>query len=384
MDTHGPTCAATVLGVLLAGAALGQTASTTAPSAAPTADAGHAAAADGVREWSLGPVVFSGLLDGYYSLNFNHPATSFNEGRNFDVKANEFSLNMAKLTLEDLPNPLGFRLDLGFGRTFDIVNANSSPTAFRYIEQAYLSYKPAAAHGLELDFGKFVTSAGAEVIETKDNWNYSRSFLFAYAIPYYHFGLRAMMPVGKHLTAGVHLVNGWNVVEDNNSGKTAGFTAALSVGKVTWNNTYYVGPENPGNDRGLRHMYDTNLVVTASTKTSFYLNFDYGVNHSQIAGAKHWVGVAGAGRYALNRWFALAPRVEWFNDAGGFTTGTVQKLREATMTAEFKLHDGLLSRLEYRRDWSTAPFFDRGASPAGSKNQQTLLASLVAYFGPKR
>ena len=28
------------------------------------------------------------------------------------------------------------------------------------------------------------------------------------------------MPVGKHFTGGVSLVNGWNNVEDNNSGKT--------------------------------------------------------------------------------------------------------------------------------------------------------------------
>jgi len=35
-----------------------------------------------------------------------------------------------------------------------------------------------------MDLGKFVTSAGAEVIEAKDNWNYSRSLLFVNAIPY--------------------------------------------------------------------------------------------------------------------------------------------------------------------------------------------------------
>jgi hypothetical protein len=29
-----------------------------------------------------------------------------------------------------------------------------------------------------------VTPLGAEMIETKDNWNYSRSLLFALAIPY--------------------------------------------------------------------------------------------------------------------------------------------------------------------------------------------------------
>ena len=43
--------------------------------------------------WSAGPIDFSGLVDGYYSLNFNHPATKNNTWRNFDVKANQFSLN---------------------------------------------------------------------------------------------------------------------------------------------------------------------------------------------------------------------------------------------------------------------------------------------------
>jgi len=33
-----------------------------------------------------------------------------------------------------------------------------------------------------------VTPAGAEVVESKDNWNYSRGLLFAWAIPYFHFG----------------------------------------------------------------------------------------------------------------------------------------------------------------------------------------------------
>jgi hypothetical protein len=170
---------------------------------------------------SLGEINFSGLIDGYYSLNFNHPASQTNQLRNFDVKANQFSLNMAKVTLEHAAEPVGFRLDLGFGRAFEMVHsAEQAPSVFRNIEQAYISYKPAGGKGLQIDFGKHVTMAGAEVIETSSNWNYSRSLLFAWAIPYYHFGLRTSMPVGKHFTAGFHLVNGWNNVEDNNSGKT--------------------------------------------------------------------------------------------------------------------------------------------------------------------
>jgi hypothetical protein len=57
------------------------------------------------------------------------------------------------------------------------------------IEQSYLSYLAPMGRGLQIDVGKFVTQHGAEVIEAKDNWNYSRSLLFALAIPYYHMGV---------------------------------------------------------------------------------------------------------------------------------------------------------------------------------------------------
>jgi len=333
----------------------------------------------------VGSITFSGMIDGYYSFNFNHPESGTNNLRNFDVKANQFSLNMAKVTLEHTPDPVGFRLDLGFGRAFDMIHAaETAPSVFRNIEQAYISFKPAQAKGLQLDFGKFVTAAGAEVIETKDNWNYSRSLLFSWAIPYYHFGLRAVMPLGKHFNAGVHVVNGWNNVEDNNTGKTVGFMTQVVTSKVTWTSTYHAGPEKTGTNEGWRHLYDTTLLLTPTPKLSSYVNFDYGVDKNMFTGNKRWTGIAWAGRYAVNSWFALAPRVEWFNDADGFSTGIVQKVKELTFTAEFKAREGVLSRVEYRHDWSNAQTFDRGAFPMSWKDQDTILVGFVAYFGPKR
>jgi len=45
--------------------------------------------------------------------------------------------------------------------------------------------------------------------------------------------------------------------------------------------------------------------------------------------------------------------------------------------------EGVLTRLEYRRDWSNERFFERG--PVGlSKNQNTILIGMTAFFGPKR
>jgi len=334
--------------------------------------------------WSVGPIGFSGLVDGYYNLNINHPESRTNQLRNFDVMANQFSLNMAKLVMEHAADPVGFRVDLGFGKAFDIVNGTeSSPAAFRNIEQAYVSYKPTSLKGLQMDFGKHVTMAGAEVIETSSNWNYSRSLLFAWAIPYYHMGLRTSMPVGKHFTAGLHLVNGWNNAEDNNTGKTIGLSGAVAAGPVTWSNNYYAGPEKSNTNQGWRHLYDTTILVSCS-KASAYLNFDYGLDKNPGARGNAWYGVAGAAQFAVTDHIGFSPRLEWFKDRDGFSTGTVQTLKEFTLTGEYKFAWGLLSRLEYRRDWSDQPFFEKGATLGGSKTQTTLLAGLVAYFGPKR
>jgi hypothetical protein len=342
------------------------------------------AAQAGAQTWSAGEISFSGLVDGYYNLNFNHPASRTNQLRNFDVKANQFSLNMAKLTMEHAAEPVGFRVDLGFGKAFDLIHgAETAPSAVRNIEQAYVSFKPAGAKGLQLDFGKHVTMAGAEVIETHSNWNYSRSLLFAWAIPYYHMGLRASVPAGKHFTAGFHLVNGWNNVEDNNSGKTFGLTGTATAGPVTWSNNYYAGPEKMGVNEGWRHLYDTTVLVSGS-KASAYLNFDYGADKNVAGPANAWYGLAGAARFAVTDKVAISPRLEWFKDRDGFSTGTVQSLKEFTLTGEYKWAEGLLGRLEYRRDWSDQPFFDRGAGLAAHKNQDTLLVGFVAYFGPKR
>jgi len=48
------------------------------------------------------------------------------------------------------------------------------------------------------------------------------------------------------------------------------------------------------------------------------------------------------------------------------------------------MKEGLISRLEYRRDWSDIAFFDRGATPGSSKSQSTLLAGFTVFFGPER
>jgi hypothetical protein len=354
-------------------------------SSTPPAEAAAAPAAPqgGTPTWSVGPIDFSGAVDGYYTWNNNHPASMTNGLYNFNSQANQFDLSLLKIALSHDADPVGFRVDLGYGNTMQLYSAFDNDGGFnQYVQQAFVSWKPEGGMGFQADFGKFVTSAGAEVVESYLNWNYSRSVPFAWAIPYYHTGLRLSMPAGDRLTLGFQVVNGWNNLRDNNSGKTIGATGAVNLGMATWYINYYGGPENSGTNTGWRHLIDTTLSVTPIEKVSAYLNYDYGQNRN--GGLAAWQAFAAAVKLQANDNWAFTGRGSWFQDRQGFSTGLAQKLKEVTFTGEYKLAEGLLWRTEYRRDWSDQLFFERGGLPFSHDSQDTFTIAFVAFFGPPR
>jgi hypothetical protein len=339
----------------------------------------------------------SGFVDTYYSYNFNTPAKAcatvggvgiFNCLHNFDVAHNSFSLNLAEVALEKKPTTDsrgGFRVDLDYGSAAAIVAGfDPSPTSINQtIQQAYLSFLAPAGKGtVQVDFGKFVTQHGAEVIETKDNWNYSRSLLFTLAIPFYHEGVRVAYSPSDKVTLGANLSNGWNNIVDNNTGKTAGFMAMLKpTAAVAWTVNYMVGPEQTDDNSDMRHLFDTTITYTASPKVSLMLNYDFGKDTISRAGVQ-WQGVAGYLKYTPKSWFALVPRYEFLKDGDGFMTGTSQNLQEFTLTSEFKHKDGVMMRVEYRGDMATTPYFIKHTRDR-VKNQNVFTLGWVYAFSSK-
>jgi hypothetical protein len=371
-----------MMGLLLVLPVSGQDAS---PTAAEPAAAAPAAPQDGAAPtWSVGPIDFSGAVDAYYTYNANHPASMTNGLYNFNSQANQFDLSLLKLTMSHTADPVGFQVDLAYGNTMQLYSAFDNDGGFnQYVEQAFVSWAPTNGRGFKADFGKFVTSAGAEVVESYLNWNYSRSILFAWAIPYYHTGLRLTLPTAGPLTLGFQVVNGWNNLRDNNSGKTIGATGALNLGFGTWYVNYYAGPEAAGTNDGWRHLIDTTLSVSPVSQFSAYVNYDYGQDRSGGSLAV-WQGFAGAVHFQPTSKWGFTARGEVFDDRNGFSTGAIQEVKEVTFTGEYKMAEGLLARAEYRHDWSNVPYFERSISPAFSTSQDTFTVAIVAFFGPMR
>jgi len=341
-------------------------------------------------------IEISGFVDGYYTYNFNRPSQPCatvstvavtNCLYNFNVAHNSLSLNLAEVALEKKPTSdsrAGFRVDLDYGPTTTMVHAAEpgGTTTYQNIEQAYVSFLAPAGKGLQLDFGKFVTWSGQEVIETKDNWNYSRGLLFAWAIPYYHTGLRAAYTVNDKVSLTGFLVNGWNNSADNNTGKTIGGQIILKPNpNLTIIENYTGGPEQTDDNDDWRHLSDTIVTYTVNKQVSVAANYDYA--QDKVAGESvKWQGIAGYLKYQANDWFALSPRFELFDDKDGFSTGTVQTVKEATVTAEFKHKDGLIMRLEYRGDFSDEAFFTKRISES-VKSQNTFTVGVIYAFSTK-
>jgi hypothetical protein len=109
------------------------------------------------------------------------------------------------------------------------------------------------------------------------------------------------------------------------------------------------------------------------------------VDHGQdtVAGTDvTWKGVGLYAKAQANPIFAVIPRFEYYDDSdGGFTTGAAQKVKEFTLTAEVKHSQGLIMRIEYRRDWSDIDFFTKGGSPRDDQN--TFSVGWVYAFSTK-
>ncbi len=346
----------------------------------------------------LRDVEVSGIVDGYYSYN-NNKVDLFTQGRAFDVRHNAFSLQLAKVTLEkknSKDNPLGFRVDLGLGETVDrviSVSDSSRNDATKHVLQAYASYVAPVGNSLTLEFGKFYTPVGAEVIETKDNFNYSRGWLFTYG-PYYHAGLRAKYAINDKLALTGFLVNGWdNLFENNvnnNAGKTVGFQVGLTpTKKFALTQTYLAGPEAPlanvpavSARDNWRHVADTVATVYVTDKLSLLGNFVYGTDGDNTGKRGKWTGFAGYFKYAFNDKLAFSPRFEILHDKNGLRTGTAQTVKDITLTQELKLLNNFITRLEYRRDFSNRKFFTNAAGVA-KDNQNTFLLGVSYFFTSK-
>lgn len=353
----------------------------------------RAAAGEEPQAWYR-QIAIDAFVAASYTWNFDRPPSGQNLFRAFDTDHDVFSLDAAELVVQRpvaKPGEVGFRVDLTLGAVARVAAARGlfrDPVTGKSqdidLQQAFVSYVIPLGRGLRLDVGKFVTPAGAEVIEGYDGYDdeLSRSLLFTLAIPFTHTGLRLSYPFNDKLSATFVLMNGWDNVLDNNAAKSFGLSLAiLPTEKWSIYVTYLAGPERDHDDADFRHLADLVVVYRPTPRLSFALNGDYGFDANAIAPghSAQWVGAAAYARVQLTGRFALALRGEAFWDLDGFRTGQVERLLEATLTSEVKLADGFLLRGELRIDQSDRAVFERAGGAPGHLQPTLAVSALYAF-----
>src|SRR5207245_5752781 len=158
------------------------------------------------------------------------------------------------------------------------------------VQEAYLTWAmpddgPSFLKGLSLKGGKFVTLLGAEVIEQWSTYNYSRSFLFSFAIPFTHTGALVSYPISDKLSVTGGAVEGWDKVQSNNQGWSG-------IGNVTYTLSDQVtlaangiwGPEQTNKTGNKRGVADFVATIKPTSALTLLLNYDWGHEGAAAAG----------------------------------------------------------------------------------------------------
>jgi len=112
------------------------------------------------------------------------------------------------------------------------------------VKDAYASYTIPIGSGLTVKAGKFVTLLGYEVIDGPLNPNFSRSFMFGFAIPFTHVGGLLSYSPFEWLTITAGPVVGWDVARDNNSQMSVmGQFAVTPIKDLPLTLSWITGPE---------------------------------------------------------------------------------------------------------------------------------------------
>jgi len=325
-------------------------------------------------------VNLSGYVTASYTYSSRHTggAGSPIVGRLYDRFHDQIELNAAKLTL-DKPVATdkwdaGAHVDLLFGQNAPVLqSAGLSLGTNGDVEQAYATVNIPAGAGKYVQFkaGKFVTLMGLEVIEDIANPNLSEGNQFIYVENFTMTGVRLDAKPDPKVDFELALINGWDVVQDNNSKKSFmgrlgltpdSLTTVGLAGYVGNEKTAVAGVTPSGNRYGL------DLLVTRKVgKATLNVQGDYGEEKDLPAvgqTAKWWA----AGLWAavdVSPFLNVALRGDYVDDRDGvrtsgvlgFPANTGQKFGSGTLTLNIKRWDAVLIRPEIRYDRSNLLVF---------------------------
>ena len=323
-------------------------------------------------------VTLDGYISGGYTYGFNEDSTIAGTPdlafRQFDGNTDSFDLNQAAFTLAKLPaQGAGGMVNVIAGEDAKVLSASYGDGIQNInVTQAYLQY---ATGGLTIIGGRFVTLAGAEVINDTANANISRGLLFTNVQTLVHTGVRTSYKLGgATIYAGLSnagfsgpaltaAVNGFGPDLDPQKTIELGVSFAPSA-KTSFALVGYQSSDTANGSEEL--LVDAVLSLQATDAVQVVLNADYRTSDPDAGGTEQKIwGVAGYLNFKASDKTRASLRLEHVDDDGanlyGAAPGTPDnEVQSITLTLGHMVASNLEILGEVRYDMSDDDVFPDG------------------------
>lgn len=326
---------------------------------------------------------FSGYADTYYSYDNDKNGAPLRQFSAIAPVRDEFRINLAQVSVKYTDKKVRGIVTVHFG---DIPKYNwpQEPNEYlQYIQEANAGFSP--GKNLWFDFGYFLTHIGAEGIIPINNIASSLAFV-TYFEPVFQSGIKVSYDFTPETYGSVYLINGSNVLVDNNKNKSFGLQVGTRPSEnleIVYNNIS--GNEQPSGEKGKTRIYN-NLVIKASfKKLEVLVGADYVQQEDSglldtTASAKVYGGLISL-RYKLHSKFSIYARGEAYNDKDGMLSGILTgasgesrglKASGMTIGVEYRPFENAYIRFETRMLESHSPikiFTDENNNPSDSRTE---------------
>lgn len=337
-----------------------------------------------IAQDSTGSLTISGYGEAYYTYDFNKPADNNRPGFIYSHnRHNEFNLNLGFIKANYTAQRVRANLALAAG-TYMNTNYAAEPGVLKNIFEADAGIKISKNKNLWIDAGIMPSHIGFESAVSKDCWNLTRSIL-ADNTPYFEAGAKITYTTddGKWLLSGMAL-NGWQRITRVSGNSLMSWGTQIQFkpsSKVLINYSTFIGTDKPDSARLSRFFHNIYGIFNITDQLGIIAGFDIGTEEKTKGSndKNTWYSPVLILRYAFNDKWAVAGRVEHYNDKNGviIPTGSLNGFQTTgySLNIDHSPFKNVLVRMEIRSLNSKDKVF---AKPSGATDNNTFFTSSIA------
>lgn len=302
-------------------------------------------------------VTFSAYAEFFYLYDFNEPTNHLRQNFIYSYnRHNEINMNLGLIKASYQNENLRANFALMAG-TYAQDNMAAEQDALQYVNEANIGIKISKKKNLWIDVGIMPSHIGWESAIGKDNFNLTRS-LAAENSPYFETGAKISYTSdsGKWFISGL-VVNGWQRIAKPEGSQSMSFGHQLTYkpnDKITLNSSSFIGNDKSKEEKKMRYFHDLHGIFQWTKQFSTIIGLDLGAEQKLKGSDQYnlWYTPNILMKYQLNEQWALAGRLEYYNDKKGviINTGTPNGFQTFgySLNVDYMIFKNVIFRTEAR------------------------------------